>query len=87
MIDAQFKSEEKYSKLSIAYEGQEESKLVCETIDKIIPKYSLQPESYTCNISQGKDVVVLEYHDDVNREAGEVFEELIKALGIKCTNN
>jgi hypothetical protein len=86
MIDAQFKSEEKYSKLSIAYEGEEESKLVCSTIDKVTAKYSIKPESYSCNISEGKDVVVLEYHDDVNREAGEVFEELICALGIKCTN-
>ncbi|MCD6258873.1 MAG: hypothetical protein RBR54_00630 [Sulfurimonas sp.] len=86
MIDAQFKSEEKYAKLSIAYEGKEESELVCSTIDKVTAKYSIKPESYSCNISEGKDVVVLEYHDDVNREAGEVFEELIKALGIKCSN-
>ena len=86
MIDAQFKSEEKYAKLAIAYEGEAESKKVCEAVDAIVAKHTIKPESYTCNISQGKDVLVLEYHDDVNREAGDIFEEIVKALNIKCSN-
>ncbi|MBU1658098.1 hypothetical protein KKG72_03485 [bacterium] len=82
MIDAQYRGEEKYSKLSIAYEGKEEGKLVCSTVEKIIAQHTIQPETYTCNISSGKDVLVVEYHADLDREAGEIFEEILKALNI-----
>ena len=85
MIDAEFRSEEKFSKLSLAYEGKEEGELVCSTIDKITSKYTIQPETYTCNISNGREVLVIEYQDDNARESGAIFEEMIKALNItKC---
>ncbi|MCX6076202.1 MAG: hypothetical protein NTW78_04855 [Campylobacterales bacterium] len=83
MIDAQFRSEERYAKLSIAYEGKEEEEFVCSNVDKIIAKYEIQPETYKCNISDVKDVLVIEYHEDMDREAGEIFEEILKTLGIK----
>lgn len=83
MIDAEFRSEEKFSKLSLAYEGKEEGKLVCSTIEKIIAKYTIQPETYTCSISNDKEVLVIEYHDDIYREAGPIFEEIIKTLDVK----
>jgi len=82
-MDAKVRSEEKFVKLSIAYEGKEEGKAVCSTVDKIISKYDIQPEMYTCNLSNKKDVVVIEYHDDVERVAGDIFEEIVKALNIK----
>ena len=82
MIDAQFRSEERYSKLSIAYEGKEEGSLVCSTVDGIVTKYKIQPETYTCNISDKKNVLVIEYHDDGERQAGAIFEEIIKTLNI-----
>ncbi|OHE07443.1 MAG: hypothetical protein A2513_02615 [Sulfurimonas sp. RIFOXYD12_FULL_33_39] len=81
-MDAQVKSEEKYSKLSIAYEGKVEGEFVCSAIDKIVSKYDIKPETYTCNISNKKDVVVIEYHDDIDRVAGDIFEEIIKTLNI-----
>jgi hypothetical protein len=81
-MDAQVRSEEKFSKISISYEGKEEAELVCTTIDKITSKYPIKPESYTCRISNKKDVVVLEYQDDIDRMAGKVFEEIIKTLNI-----
>ncbi len=81
-MDAQVKSEEKYAKLSIAYEGKEESELVCSTVDKIIAKYDIQPLTYTCNISDTKNVMVIEYQDDVDRVVGDIFEEIIKTLDI-----
>lgn len=82
MIDAEVRSEEKFSKLSIAYEGMEESKLVCSNVDKIVAKYDIQPEQYTCNISNGREVLVIEYQDDIYRESGAIFEEIVKALNI-----
>jgi len=81
-MDAKVRSEEKFAKLSIAYEGIEEGELVCSTIDRIVSKYNIKPEIYTCNISNKKDVVVIEYQEDMDREAGDVFEEIIKTLNI-----
>jgi len=83
MIDAEFRSEEKFSKLSLAYEGEEEGRLVCTTVDRITAKYSIKPETYTCSISKGREVLVIEYQDDSNRESGEIFEEIMKSLDIK----
>lgn len=85
MIDAKIRSEEKFVKLSIAYMGKDEGKLVCSTIDSIVAKHALKPEMYTCSISNGREVVVIEYHNDPDREAGAIFEEIIKTLKIdKC---
>jgi hypothetical protein len=84
-MDAQVRSEEKFSKLSIAYEGKEEGTIVCSTIDAITAKYSIKPESYICNISDDKNVVVVEYQDDIDRIAGTIFEEIIKTLKIEVT--
>lgn len=86
MIDAEFRSEERFSKLSIAYEGKEEGKLVCSTIEGITAKHTKKPETYTCNISNGREVLVIEYHDDMDREAGAIFEEIMKALNITECN-
>lgn len=85
MIDAEFRSEEKFVKLSIAYMGKEEGKLVCSTVDSVVAKHDLKPEMYTCSISNGREVVVIEYHNNADREAGIIFEEIMKALDInKC---
>ncbi|MCK4737764.1 MAG: hypothetical protein KAT10_04320 [Sulfurimonas sp.] len=85
MIDAEFRSEEKFSKLSLGYEGKEEGRLVCSTIDRITSKYEKKPETYTCAISNNREVLVIEYQDDNARESGAIFEEMIKALNItKC---
>jgi hypothetical protein len=81
-MDAQYRGEERYSKLSIAYEGKEEGQLVCSTVDRIVAKYDIKPETYSCSISHGKEVLVIEYHDDLDREAGPIFEEIMKELNI-----
>lgn len=86
-MDAQVRSEEKFSKLSIAYEGKEEGTLVCSIIDMVTAKYPLKPESYICNISDGKNVVVIEYPEEGERIAGDIFEEIIKTLNIKVIDN
>ena len=83
MIDAEFRSEEKFSKLSIAYGGDEEKQQVHSCVEKIIAKHTMQPETYTCTISNGREVLVIEYQDDCSRESGDIFEEIMKALDIK----
>ena len=82
MIDAQFRSEERYAKLSIGYDSKEESKLVSSGVEQIIAKYSITPQIYTSNATGTREVLVIEYHDDAEREAGDIFEEIITALGI-----
>jgi uncharacterized protein YutE (UPF0331/DUF86 family) len=83
MIDAEFRSEERFSRLALAYEGNEEKQCVCDCVEKIIAKHSMKPETYTTKVSNGKEVLIIEYHDDNSREAGSIFEEMIKTLDIK----
>ena len=83
MIDAEFRSEERFSRLALAYDGNEEKDKVNACIDEITAKYSLKPEIHSTAISHNREVTVIEYHDDMDREAGEIFEEIIKALDVK----
>ena len=86
MIDAEFRSEERFSRLSLAFQGEEERKKVNSCIDRIVAKHSIKPEIHTTAISGSREVLVIEYHDDNSRESGEIFEEIIKALDIKECN-
>lgn len=83
MIDAEFRSEERFSRLSLAYKGNEEKQRVNCCVNEIVAKHKKNPETYTTSISGGREVLVIEFHDDNNREAGNIFEEIIKALEIK----
>ena len=83
MIDAEFRSEERFSRLALAYECEEEKQRVSDCIEKIIAKHQMQPEIYTTKVSSGKEVLVIEYHDDIARESGAIFEDMIKTLDVK----
>lgn len=83
MIDAEFRSEEKFAKLSLAYEGANEKQKVNSCVKEITSKYDIKPETYTCTLSNNREVLVIEYHEDVEREAGDIFEEIMKSLDIK----
>jgi len=86
MIDAEFRSEERFSRLSIAYSSTEEKQKVDLCVDRIIAKSTLQADIHTTAISNGREVLVIEYHDDMDRESGAIFEEIIKELDIKICN-
>jgi len=83
MIDAEFRSEERFSRLSLAYEGDEEKAKVSSCVEEIIAKYDMKPEVYTTSISNGREVLVIEYHDDLDRESGPIFEDMMCSLNIK----
>jgi endo-alpha-1,4-polygalactosaminidase (GH114 family) len=83
MIDAEFRSEERFSRLSLAYEGENEKNQVTLCVERIIAKHKIKPETYTTCISKGREVLVIEYHDDNERKAGDIFEEMMDALKIK----
>ncbi|MBD3798143.1 MAG: hypothetical protein IE887_10585 [Campylobacterales bacterium] len=86
MIDAEVRSEERFSRLSLGYESEEEKQKVTECINVNITKNCVKPEMYTTKVSNGKEVIVIEYHDDVCREAGSIFEDILCSLNIKQCN-
>ena len=83
MIDAEFRSEERFSRLALAYAGDEEKNKVNSCVDEIIAKHKIKPETHTTAISKGREVLVIEYHDDLDRESGAIFEDMICSLDIK----
>lgn len=77
-IDAKYRGEERYSKLSIAYENSDEEKRINDFLKEATSKFEIKPQIYTSNISDGRRVIVVEYHDDYDRDAGKVFEHIMK---------
>ncbi|MDH5465558.1 MAG: hypothetical protein OEW60_07975 [Thiovulaceae bacterium] len=84
-IDAEYKGEERYSKLNIAYETEADKKLIDEALAEVTPKFDVQPHLYLTDASNGRKLLVVEYHDDYDRDAGKAFEEILKILNIKCS--
>ena len=85
-IDADYKSEERYAKISLAYSTDEQYKEINNAIEEAHMDLSLDINIYETDISNGRKVVVIEYHDDYDRESGEVFENMIKILKIDHCN-
>ena len=83
MIDAEFRSEERFSRLSLAYQGEEEKAKVSACVEEIVAKHKIKPEMYTTSTSNNREVLVIEYHDDMDRESGEIFEDMMCSLNIK----
>ena len=84
MIDTEFRSEERFTRLSIAYDTAEEKECVNSHVDAIISKHAHKPEEiYSTKVANGKEVLVIEYHDS-DRQAGDIFEEIMKSLNITC---
>lgn len=82
-IDADFKSEERYAKISISYSGDEELKKIEAAFAEASKDVKLEQNIYTTDISDGRKVFVIEYHDDYDREGGKVFDKLMHLLDIK----
>lgn len=82
-IDADFKSEERYAKISISYSNTDELHKIEEALSVAGKETSLEPSTYTTDISHGRKVFVIEYHDDYDREGGKVFNKLMDILDIK----
>lgn len=83
MIDAEVRSEERFSRLSLAYESEDEKQTVTKCVNEFTSQKGLQPEMYTTKVANGKEVLVIEYHDDICRESGAIFEEILCSLNIK----
>lgn len=82
-IVADHKSEERYTKLSLAYTTPEEKEKIEKAIAECKGCCSLEPVIYGGDVTQGKKMITIEYHDDCDREAGKVYEQILCTLGIK----
>lgn len=82
-IVANHKSEERYTKLSLAYSTPEEKAQIEAAIQKHITECTLEPTIYSGAVTGGKHMITLEYHDDCDRDGGKVYENILCSLGIK----
>ena len=82
-IDAEYKGEERYAKLSLAYSTEDEHQRIEEAIKNYANSSDLEPQIYNSDVSNGRKVIVIEFHDDYDRQAGNIFEKMMKELKIK----
>jgi hypothetical protein len=76
-IDADYKGEERYTKISLAYDTEEQYKEINAALAQIHEEHKLDRNVYLT------ENIVIEYHDDYDREAGAIFEKLMKMLNIE----
>jgi hypothetical protein len=81
-IDIEYKSEERYAKISIAYSTEEEYRDINEALKEAKKDIALDESTYVTDISHGRKVLVVEYHDDYDRQSGAIIEALMKKLNI-----
>lgn len=81
-IDIEYRSEERYSKVSIAYSTDEEYRDINDALKEVHKNSELEQSTYVTDISNGRKVLVVEYHDDYDRASGAIIETLMKKLNI-----
>lgn len=81
-IDADYKGEERYTKISLAYDTDEQYAQINDALSKVHEEHTLEKSLYRTTSSSGRHVLVIEYHDDYDREAGAIFEKLMTTLNI-----
>ena len=86
-IDAEYKGEERYTKISLAYANDEQLAQINAALETVLKGCDLDHNSYSCAISGGRHVIVTEFHDDNDREGGKILERLMKILDIKKCQN
>ncbi len=82
-IIADHKSEERYTKLSLAYSTPEDKEKIEEAIQKYTSECPLEPVIYAGDVTGGMKMITIEYHDDCDRGGGKVYENILCSLGIK----
>ncbi len=81
-ITAIHSREERYAKLELLYRSPKERESILDVIEKTpLPKGSNIEVSDTVEES-GNGIVSVEFHDDYDKEAGPLFDTIIKRLGI-----
>lgn len=86
-IDAEYKGEERYTKISLAYSNDEQCSEINTALETVLKGCTLDHNCYASDISDGRKVIVVEFHDDYDREGGKILEQLMKMLDIKACRN
>ncbi len=78
-------SEERYSSLTIVAYTQEQREQIRKTIEKRVP---LNDSNISVSESEVDDILetTIEYHDDYDKQSGEIFETIIRCLHITECN-
>jgi hypothetical protein len=86
-IDAEYKGEERYTKISLAYSNDEQCAEINNAINTVLKDCALDFQIYKSDVPNGRKVVVIEFHDDYDREGGKILEKLMQTLDIKACQN
>jgi len=82
-IEADFKSEERYARLKLIFKApNNEETAVADRVKEITDKYSIDPICCCIEGKKGSFQYNIEYHDDYDKEASNIFEDIIKQLNI-----
>ncbi len=81
-IDAEYRGEERYAKISFAYSNDEQYQQIENALAVELKNCDLDHNIYGSDISNGRKVLIIEFHDDYDRQSGQILENLIKKLGI-----
>jgi len=73
-----YKSEERFSRLKILCADEETLNSTMNNITPVLDKSAIKADIYQTTSGIGEYEVNIEFHDDYDKEAGGVFNEIIK---------
>lgn len=82
-MEAMFCTEERYAALTIYFDSTAQKKTICDTMDELLPRYDLSPEIAIKPVGkERRGELTVEFHDDYNRDAEPLVEELTRRLSL-----
>ena len=89
-IEAHVRMEERYEGLSLTYgDNPKLKKEVFEAVEAAIRETGLKPEIFDNPNKEHpeKEGIYLEFHEEVQREAGDFFDRVLHKLNVVCPRN
>ena len=81
-ITAIHSHEERYERLELLYHDEAQKRKILDTLESLSWRPECQVEVSTVEEGEGRGFVSIEFHDDYDKEAGPLFDALMKKLGI-----
>ncbi len=89
-IEAHIRMEERYEGLTLIFgDNSKLKKEVFEAVESTIEETGLKPEIFDNpdRDNPEKEGIYLEFHEEVQRDAGDFFESILHKLNITCERN